>query len=128
MIPSFNSLSRDHILIKRGPREAPLVVTFNSLSRDHYCRKKDYALCSLANFQLPLSGSLNRRTRTATTESKVEDFQLPLSGSHIDTVRFTFYINELSTPSLGITDMEIVYVANYSPDIFQLPLSGSLYR
>ena len=83
---SFNSLSRDHMLVRKSALDAIqiLYLTFNSLSRDHAGLTVIKFLRGL-DFQLPLSGS-HEIIRMALRDLFRKDFQLPLSGSHVRAV------------------------------------------
>ena len=57
----FNSLSRDHLLFQMlYQRSIQSGSAFNSLSRDHLLKIPALICHSVMSFQLPLSGSLRR--------------------------------------------------------------------
>ncbi len=74
-------------------------------------------------FQLPLSGSLSSFGPTLYLAGR-EGFQLPLSGSQFNNELIVMRsARDLSTPSLGITELRFIEL--YQSNSFQLPLSGS---
>ena len=85
------------------------VVTFNSLSRDH--------------------GITDPRREILNLE-RIMNFQLPLSGSHALFLGFAIIIVVLTFNSLSRDHQPTMCIGmNLSPRrIFQLPLSGSLFK